>query len=77
MITPLNKLKSTFELLLAFQFLCRILGAIFIMAGICLVLWGKNEEKSVENQEKEDSLVKHLLNAECIDKEDVTISDIA
>ncbi|KAK1551683.1 hypothetical protein Q3G72_002833 [Acer saccharum] len=39
-----------------------ILGAIFIVLGLYLVLWGKSEEKKVENQEKEESLTKHLLN---------------
>ena len=42
-------------------FLCRILGALFIVLGLYLVLWGKSEEKKVENQEKEESLTKHLL----------------
>ncbi|TXG51402.1 hypothetical protein EZV62_023926 [Acer yangbiense] len=38
-----------------------ILGAIFIVLGLYLVLWGKSEEKKVENRVKEESLTKHLL----------------
>ncbi|KAK3225240.1 hypothetical protein Dsin_005102 [Dipteronia sinensis] len=38
-----------------------ILGAIFIVLGLYIVLWGKSEEKKVENQDKEESLTKHLL----------------
>ncbi|OVA14523.1 Drug/metabolite transporter [Macleaya cordata] len=41
-----------------------IIGAIFIMIGLWLVMWGKKEEKRWENQEKEDGLFKHLLDEE-------------
>ncbi|KAJ4713468.1 WAT1-related protein [Melia azedarach] len=55
----------------------RILGAVFIVAGLYLVLWGKTEEKKEANQEKEEeSLTKHLLEAESKDKESANSSDI-
>lgn len=37
------------------------MGAILIMIGLYSVLWGKNEEKRVENKDKEETLTKHLL----------------
>ncbi|KAL5748839.1 hypothetical protein ACOSQ2_026136 [Xanthoceras sorbifolium] len=46
-----------------------ILGAIFIVLGLYLVLWGKSEEKKVENREKEESITKHLLEDESRAKE--------
>lgn len=50
---------------------CRILGAVLIMLGLYIVLWGKSEEKRIENQEREDTLTKHLLSAEtCIQRQD-------
>lgn len=62
---------------LSSAFVCRILGAVFIVAGLYLVLWGKTEEKKEANQEKEEeSLTKHLLEAESKDKESANSSDI-
>ncbi|XP_010249759.1 PREDICTED: WAT1-related protein At3g18200 [Nelumbo nucifera] len=48
-----------------------IIGAILIMIGLYSVLWGKNEEKKVIAQEKEESLTKHLLHdvEEALNKE--------
>ncbi|KAK4843310.1 hypothetical protein QYF36_006626 [Acer negundo] len=50
-----------------------ILGAICIVLGLYLVLWGKSEEKKVENQEKEkeNSLTKHLLNDDDDESRDI------
>jgi len=47
--------------------LCRIVGAVFIMLGLYLVLWGKNEERKLaleESQQDPESLTKHLLEAQ-------------
>ncbi|MCL7051096.1 hypothetical protein MKW94_014792 [Papaver nudicaule] len=42
-----------------------IIGAIFIMIGLWLVLWGKKEEKKWENgSEKDNDLTKNLLDEE-------------
>ncbi|XP_021897560.1 WAT1-related protein At3g18200 [Carica papaya] len=48
-------------------YLGRIVGAVFIMLGLYSVLWGKNEENKLENQE--DTLKKSLLDGS-------TVSDI-
>ncbi|XP_010506531.1 PREDICTED: WAT1-related protein At3g18200-like [Camelina sativa] len=45
----------------------RIVGAVFIMLGLYLVLWGKNEERKQvlgESQQDPESLTKHLLEAQ-------------
>ncbi|XP_010487731.1 PREDICTED: WAT1-related protein At3g18200-like [Camelina sativa] len=45
----------------------RIVGAVFIMSGLYLVLWGKNEERKQvleESQQDPESLTKHLLEAQ-------------
>ncbi|KAK6249717.1 hypothetical protein SCA6_003722, partial [Theobroma cacao] len=39
-----------------------VIGAVFIMVGLYLVLWGKTEEKNVAKDEDADTLKKHLLN---------------
>ncbi|CAD5323414.1 unnamed protein product [Arabidopsis thaliana] len=44
-----------------------IVGAVFIMLGLYLVLWGKNEERKLaleESQQDPESLTKHLLEAQ-------------
>ncbi|KAF9592516.1 hypothetical protein IFM89_015210 [Coptis chinensis] len=41
-----------------------IVGSIFIMSGLYSVLWGKSEEKRMDDQEKEDMLTTHLLDEE-------------
>ncbi|MQM09826.1 hypothetical protein Taro_042704 [Colocasia esculenta] len=38
-----------------------VIGAVFIIAGLYFVLWGKNKERWFAAQEKESSLTKHLL----------------
>lgn len=49
------------------SFMCRIVGAVFIMVGLYLVLWGKNEERKQvleESQQDPESLTKNLLEAQ-------------
>ncbi|KAK3007794.1 hypothetical protein RJ639_013678 [Escallonia herrerae] len=41
-----------------------IMGASLIVVGLYMVLWGKNEETRVANQDKEETLRKHLLDAD-------------
>lgn len=48
---------------------CRIVGAVLIIAGLYSVLWGKNEESKVDREDREEdkkslgksSLVQPLL----------------
>ncbi|CAL9221308.1 unnamed protein product [Arabidopsis halleri] len=45
----------------------RIVGAVFIMLGLYLVLWGKNEERKLvleESQQDPESLTRNLLEAQ-------------
>jgi len=49
-----------------FNFYYRLIGAIFIVLGLYLVLWGKNNEKKVT---KSSSLTNPLLKAEEENKE--------
>ncbi|KAF5734014.1 hypothetical protein HS088_TW16G00455 [Tripterygium wilfordii] len=53
-----------------------VIGAILIMIGLYSVLWGKKEERRMENQHSEETLRKHLLNDEASDKGTDTVSDI-
>ncbi|KAJ8622930.1 hypothetical protein MRB53_031459 [Persea americana] len=52
-----------------------IVGAILIMTGLYSVVWGKTEEKRVEDQEKEKTLTKHLL-GENSQRESAAAADI-
>ncbi|KAK4766973.1 hypothetical protein SAY86_014724 [Trapa natans] len=47
----------------------RILGAILITIGLYAVLWGKSREKILEDQEKQGTLTKHLLEDEKTSRE--------
>ncbi|XP_010549098.1 PREDICTED: WAT1-related protein At3g18200 [Tarenaya hassleriana] len=42
----------------------RIVGAVFIMLGLYLVLWGKTEERRTMRNQEDESLTKHLLGDE-------------
>lgn len=59
---PFNKFPFLFPLLMDLLD-CRVIGAILIVLGLYLVLWGKTNEKRVTFPE-ESSLSKPLLNAE-------------
>lgn len=52
-----------------FNFYFRLIGAILIVLGLYLVLWGKNNEKKVT----EPSLTNPLLKAEEENKETVAV----
>ena len=59
----------SFRVLVLIQsFFYRIVGAVFIMLGLYLVLWGKNEERrqvlEETSQQDPESLTKHLLEAQ-------------
>lgn len=60
-----NEFCSSRFLVLTQSLLYSVLGAVFIMLGLYLVLWGKNEERrqKVEETSQQDpeSLTKHLL----------------
>ncbi|XP_022134782.1 WAT1-related protein At3g18200 [Momordica charantia] len=51
-----------------------LIGAVLITLGLYSVLWGKSEEKALEEQDK--SLKQPLLEAQNGDKEDNVVSDI-
>ncbi|XP_052179834.1 WAT1-related protein At3g18200 [Diospyros lotus] len=53
-----------------------IIGAVFIVLGLYLVLWGKTMEERVGSQGKEETLRKHLLEIDSKDEESVVQSDI-
>ncbi|KAJ6820839.1 auxin-induced protein 5NG4-like [Iris pallida] len=53
-----------------------IIGSFIIMVGLYFVLWGKNEEKKVGNQETENSLTTHLLDPETSEKDNEVVTYI-
>ncbi|KAL2461678.1 nodulin MtN21/EamA-like transporter family protein [Abeliophyllum distichum] len=53
-----------------------VIGAALIMVGLYLVLWGKTEEKRNQNQDKEETLTKHLLEDKNNDEESYNESQI-
>ncbi|KAL2478921.1 nodulin MtN21 /EamA-like transporter family protein [Forsythia ovata] len=53
-----------------------VIGAALIMVGLYLVLWGKTEERRNQNQDKEETLTKHLLEGKSNDEESYDESEI-
>ncbi|XP_077242427.1 WAT1-related protein At3g18200-like [Tasmannia lanceolata] len=53
-----------------------VIGAIVIMVGLYSVLWGKSNEKRIGNQEKEETLTKHLLDEENSQVDSAVVNDI-
>lgn len=53
-----------------------IIGAALIVVGLHLVLWGKTEEKNLENQDDSVTLTKHLLDDNSKSKESLLQTDI-
>ncbi|XP_016467683.1 WAT1-related protein At3g18200 isoform X2 [Nicotiana tabacum] len=73
-------LQTVVVAVLAFVFLGNrlysggVFGGILIAAGVYLVLWGKNEEEKIANQDKEGAtLRKHLLDQENTEECPVTV----
>ncbi|KAH6822246.1 nodulin MtN21 /EamA-like transporter family protein [Perilla frutescens var. hirtella] len=53
-----------------------VIGAVFIMIGLYLVLWGKTAEARYDSQDKEETLAKHLLESNNNNQECPTRADI-